>query len=68
MNCQEMLKDLSDLNFTQTEIGRLTGLSQSYISELETGRKGERVGFEVVAKIKALWEKNHPPPPESEEG
>lgn len=56
MNCQQMLKDLSENGLTQAKISSETGVSQGYISELLNGLRGSRVGFEVAQRIKTLWD------------
>ena len=38
---------------TQDELSRLSGVSKPYISQIETGKKGERIGHGVARALAA---------------
>ncbi|HEM7889455.1 hypothetical protein [Burkholderia cepacia] len=54
MNPQAIISDLLNFGFTQMEIERRTGVDQSTISSLYTGKRGKRVSYEVGSKLQAL--------------
>lgn len=56
MSWSELISDLEKSGLTQTEIGNLAGCSQSMVSDLKTGKRGVRLGFEIGTSIKKLWQ------------
>lgn len=54
MNPQKLIADLMGANLTQKEIERRTGIDQSTISGLHTGKRGKRISYEVMVKLQAL--------------
>lgn len=54
MNAQAMIADLMGAGLTQMEIERRSGVDQSTVSGLYTGKRGRRVSYEVVSKLQAL--------------
>lgn len=54
MNAQAMIADLMGSGLTQMEIERRTGVDQSTVSGLYTGKRGKRVSYEVVTRLQAL--------------
>ncbi|MBY4726626.1 MULTISPECIES: helix-turn-helix domain-containing protein [Burkholderia] len=54
MNAQQMISDLMAAGLTQMEIERRTGIDQSTVSSLYTGKRGKRVSYEVVSKLLEL--------------
>lgn len=55
MNWQQVISDLEASGLTQVEIGQLSGCSQSQVSDLKTGRRGKRLGFDVGTSLSRLW-------------
>lgn len=55
MNWQRVINDLEASGLTQVEIGQLSGCSQSQVSDLKTGRRGKRLGFDVGTNLNRLW-------------
>lgn len=49
-----MIADLMQRGLTQMEIERLSGVDQSTVSAIHTGRRGKRVSYEVMSKLKRL--------------
>ncbi|MDN7965581.1 hypothetical protein QZM92_26735 [Burkholderia multivorans] len=49
-----MIADLMGSGITQMEIERRTGVDQSTVSGLYTGKRGKRVSYEVVIRLQAL--------------
>ncbi|MEK6418446.1 MAG: hypothetical protein V4801_02500 [Burkholderia gladioli] len=54
MNAQALIADLMRSGLTQMEIERRSGVDQSTVSGLYTGKRGKRVSYEVVSKLSAL--------------
>jgi len=54
MNPQAIISDLMKSGLTQMEIERRTGVDQSTISGLYTGKRGKRVSFDVANKLANL--------------
>jgi transcriptional regulator with XRE-family HTH domain len=54
MNAQTMIAELLGRGLTQKEIERRCGVDQSTVSAIHTGRRGKRVSYEVVMKLKKL--------------
>ena len=54
MNAQSIISALMVAGFTQMEIERRSGVDQSTVSGLYTGKRGKRVSFDVVSKLQAL--------------
>lgn len=54
MNPQTLIAELMGANLTQKEIERRTGVDQSTISGLHTGKRGKRISYEVMVKLQAL--------------
>ncbi|WP_155626223.1 helix-turn-helix domain-containing protein [Burkholderia vietnamiensis] len=54
MNAQSIISALMAAGFTQMEIERRSGVDQSTVSGLYTGKRGKRVSYEVVRKLQAL--------------
>lgn len=65
MNWQELIRDLEESGLTQTEIGQLSGCSQSMVSDLKTGNRGKRLGFEIGTRLRKLWEERCQKPQEA---
>ncbi|WP_186139337.1 helix-turn-helix domain-containing protein [Burkholderia gladioli] len=54
MNAQSIISDLMAAGLTQMEIERRSGVDQSTVSGLYTGKRGKRVSYEVISKLQAL--------------
>ncbi|WP_223996488.1 helix-turn-helix domain-containing protein [Burkholderia gladioli] len=54
MNAQTLIADLMRSGLTQMEIERRSGVDQSTVSGLYTGKRGKRVSYEVVKKLETL--------------
>lgn len=54
MNAQAMIADLMRSGLTQMEIERRSGVDQSTVSGLYTGKRGKRVSYEVVSRLHTL--------------
>jgi hypothetical protein len=54
MNIQTLLLDLRKAGLKQQQIAALTGLSQSYLCDLEKGRSGKRIGFDAYKRVNDL--------------
>lgn len=82
MNATQLIHDLLNLGLKQRAICEKTGLSQSTVAQLNTGRRGKRPSYETVSKLAVLHTKVlsdskqlppiHPklplsPPPESKQ-
>lgn len=50
-----MVIDLRRTGMTQAEIAAAIGSGQTYISGIERGDRGKRIGFLVGQKLHALW-------------
>lgn len=49
-----MIADLMQAGMTQMEIERQSGVDQSTVSGIYTGRRGKRISYEVMSKLKQL--------------
>ncbi|MDN7544787.1 hypothetical protein [Burkholderia cenocepacia] len=55
MNAQSIISALMAAGLTQMEIERRSGVDQSTVSGLYTGKRGKRVSFEVASKLQTLY-------------
>ena len=55
MNWVSMISDLQKMGMTQSEIAKHLNCSQSYISELKTGKKGKFISHQLGEQIATLW-------------
>ena len=55
---QKMIVDLKEKGLTQTQIANGMGCSQNYVSNLENGLSGKRLGYEKGESLKKLWVDN----------
>ncbi len=55
---QKMIVDLKEKGLTQTQIANGMGCSQNYVSNLENGLCGKRLGYEKGESLKKLWVDN----------
>lgn len=55
MNWKNVIADLEESGLKQEEIAEKVGCSQSHISDLKTGRRGKRMGFQLGEALKSLW-------------
>jgi transcriptional regulator with XRE-family HTH domain len=61
MNAQQMVRDLkTEAKMSQADIAIAIGSGQSYISGLERGSRGKRVGYEVGRALETLWRSRCP--------
>lgn len=51
----QIIKDMRDLGMTQAEIGEALGLSQAYISGIESGKRGGRTPADTLDRARAVW-------------
>jgi transcriptional regulator with XRE-family HTH domain len=54
MNAQTLIAELMNRGLTQKEIERRSGVDQSTVSAIYTGRRGKRVSYDVVMRLKSL--------------
>lgn len=54
MNFQTLIADLMRAGLTQMEIERRSGVDQSTVSAIYTGRRGRRVSYDVASRLQAL--------------
>jgi transcriptional regulator with XRE-family HTH domain len=54
MDAKATIAELMGAGLTQTEIARRTGIDQSTVSGIYTGRRGKRISYEVMQKLKSL--------------
>lgn len=54
MNAQTIIAELLRRGMTQKEIERRSGVDQSTVSAIHTGRRGKRVSYEVVIRLQGL--------------
>jgi transcriptional regulator with XRE-family HTH domain len=54
MSAQTIIAELLERGLTQKEIERRSGVDQSTVSAIHTGRRGKRVSYEVVVRLQAL--------------
>lgn len=52
---RQIVRDIKAAGLTQMQISERTGISQSYVSDLETGNRGKNIGFDKAMKLQALW-------------
>lgn len=55
---QSMIVDLKEKGLTQTQISTEIKCSQNYVSNLENGLCGKRIGHELGESLKKLWTKH----------
>jgi len=55
---QSMVVDLKEEGLTQAQIAIEMGCSQNYVSNLENGLCGKRLGYEKGKGLKKLWIKH----------
>lgn len=54
MNAQTIITELMKRGLTQKEIERRSGVDQSTVSAIYTGRRGKRVSYDVVMRLQTL--------------
>ena len=54
MKANLLVHELFLLGLTQTEIERRSGIGQSVVSALKTGRKGKQMPYETVVALEKL--------------
>ena len=54
MKANLLVHELFLLGLTQTEIERRSGIGQSVVSALKTGRKGKQMHYETVVALEKL--------------
>lgn len=54
MSAKLLIDGLLSAGLTQTEIERRSGVSQSMISCIHTGKRGKRTSYDIVMKLQAL--------------
>jgi len=52
---QKMITDLKEQGLTQTQIANEIKCSQNYVSNLENGLCGKRLGYEKGKNLEKLW-------------
>jgi len=52
---QKMIIDLKEQGLTQTQIATEIKCSQNYVSNLENGLCGKRLGYEKGKNLEKLW-------------
>ncbi|WOE32151.1 MULTISPECIES: helix-turn-helix transcriptional regulator [unclassified Acinetobacter] len=52
---QKMIVELKDHGFTQKQIAEKIGCSQNYVSNLENGLCGKRLGYDKGRNLENLW-------------
>lgn len=52
---QKMITDLKEQGLTQNQIATEVKCSQNYVSNLENGLCGKRLGYEKGKNLKKLW-------------
>lgn len=52
---QKMIIDLKERGLTQTQIATEIKCSQNYVSNLENGLCGKRLGYEKGKNLEKLW-------------
>lgn len=55
---QKMIIDLKEKGLTQTQIATGIECSQNYVSNLENGLCGKRLGYEKGKNLEKLWKKH----------
>jgi transcriptional regulator with XRE-family HTH domain len=54
MNAQSIIAELMQRGLTQKEIERRSGVDQSTVSSLYTGKRGKRVSHDVIVRLQNL--------------
>lgn len=54
---QSKIVDLKEKGLTQTQIATEMNCSQNYVSDLENGKCGKRLGYEKGKNLETLWVK-----------
>lgn len=54
MTAQTLIADLLASGLTQKEIERRTGIDQSTVSGIHTGRRGKRVSYETMTRLQSV--------------
>ena len=57
---QKMITDLKQKGLTQTQIADEIECSQNYVSNLENGLCGKRLGYEKGKNLEKLWAHHFP--------
>ena len=60
---QIMITDLKNQGLTQTQIDAEVKCSQNYVSNLENGLCGKRIGYDLGKRLERLWKKHCPHSP-----
>ena len=55
MNAQQLIIEIRSTGITQVQLSKLSGLSQSCISDLENGKRGKRTSHETMQKLQEAW-------------
>ena len=55
---QKMIIDLKEQGLTQTQIATEINCSQNYVSNLENGLCGKRIGYDLGKSLECLWKKH----------
>ena len=55
---QSMIVDLKEKGLTQTQIASEIKCSQNYVSNLENGLCGKRIGYDLGKSLERLWKKH----------
>lgn len=58
---QKKITDLKEQGLTQTQIANEINCSQNYVSNLENGICGKRLGYEMGKNLEKLWAKHCSP-------
>lgn len=58
---QAKIIDLKEKGLTQSQIAIAMDCSQNYVSDLENGKCGKRLGYEKGEKLEKLWVKHCSP-------
>jgi hypothetical protein len=61
-NWQDIIKRIEAQGKTQVDIAAEVGTSQGHISDLRTGRRGKRIGFEIGRNLTAMHDRLCSPP------
>lgn len=55
MQVSKLIADLRGAGLKQTEIALRAGIAQSTVSELGSGQRGKRIGYDTAKALLALW-------------
>ncbi len=55
MDWSTIIAALLESGLTQQQIAHEIGSSQSYVSELASGRKGKRLDYRLGSRLHSLW-------------